>query len=246
MGKTVAIVPKIGTLEADFFYFCFKREMKMKRTGICKTIMIAAAVLLVSCEGKPGQYREVSGLKSPDGSLAMSFALDSKGAPCYRLDRLGEAVILPSRLGFDLMDGSSLREGFSVVKVETDSLDEVWNPVWGEEESIRNHYNEALVTLRDSLGRVMKVRFRLFDEGLGFRYEFPMENALSYFDIKEEITQFALTGDHTAWWISGDYDTQEYNYTRSFPGLPAAMTASGLITPRRRASLPGECRPPSR
>ncbi len=215
MGKTVAIVPKIGTLEADFFYFCFKEEMKMKRTGICKSIMIAAAVLLVSCEGKPGQYREVSGLKSPDGSLAMSFALDSKGAPCYRLDRLGEAVILPSRLGFDLMDGSSLREGFSVVKVETDSLDEVWNPVWGEEESIRNHYNEALVTLRDSLGRVMKVRFRLFDEGLGFRYEFPMENALSYFDIKEEITQFALTGDHTAWWISGDYDTQEYNYTRS-------------------------------
>ena len=169
----------------------------------------AALVAAVSCASNPSA--SVSPLlESPGGILSLGFGLSDAGRPYYSLSRGGEAVVLPSGLGFDLTDGTSLKEGFSVVSIAKDSLDEVWQPVWGEEESIRNHYNEALVSLRDSSGRVMNLRFRLYDDGLGFRYEFPLENALAYFNIKDECTEFAMTGDHTAWWVSGDYDTQEF------------------------------------
>ena len=154
-------------------------------------------------------------LSCPDGTLTLRFGLSDSGRPYYALKRGTEDVILPSALGFDLMDGTSLKEGFSVVSVAKDSLDETWTPVWGEEERIRNHYNEALVSLRDSLGNAMDIRFRLYDDGLGFRYEFPLENRLVYFKIREELSEFALAGDHTAWWLPGDYDSQEYNYKES-------------------------------
>ena len=152
-------------------------------------------------------------LQSPGGTLELQFNLTETGAPQYALLRDGADVILPSALGFDLMDGTSLKDGFVIEGIEKSTFDEVWHPVWGEEDSIRNHYNEALVTLKDKGDRVMQIRFRLYDDGLGFRYEFPMENALTYFNIKEELTEFAMTGNHTAWWVPGDYDTQEFSPT---------------------------------
>ena len=153
-------------------------------------------------------------LRSPDGRLELKFAVVA-GVPEYALDFAGQAVVLPSRLGYELIGQENLDGGFTLSGTAFNSLDETWEPVWGEESSIRNHYNELLVELKQKAGAVMQVRFRLYDDGLGFRYEFPQENALTYFKVKEELTEFAMTGDHTAWWIPGDYDTQEYNYTES-------------------------------
>ena len=187
----------------------------------CIVWLSAFLLMAVSCVEKAPVLDETL-LSCPDGTLTLRFGLSDSGRPYYALKRGAEDVILPSALGFDLMDGTSLKEGFSVVSVAKDSLDESWTPVWGEEERIRNHYNEALVSLRDSLGNAMDIRFRLYDDGLGFRYEFPQKNRLVYFNIREELTEFALTGDefalagdHTAWWLPGDYDSQEYNYKES-------------------------------
>ena len=167
----------------------------------------------------------------------MSFHLTGDGTPEYTLDYDGRPVILNSGMGFELRgvlkaqkidynaDGTvtksdwkpceSLHDGFVVESVERSSHDETWTPVWGEEDSIRNNYNELAVNLvQASTERRLVIRFRLFNDGLGFRYEFPSQKNLNYFVIKEELTQFAMTADHTAWWIPGDYDTQEYNYTQ--------------------------------
>lgn len=154
---------------------------------------------------------------SPNGKITMAFALQEDGSPAYTLTYKTKTVIKPSRLGFWLKDDKqSLLNGFSITKIDSTRFDETWKPVWGEEESVRNHYNEMAVTLtQQETGRVMVIRFRLFDEGLGFRYEFPLQKNLVYFIIKEERTEFAMTGDHTAYWIPGDYDTQEYDYTTS-------------------------------
>ncbi len=184
-----------------------------------KTILIAAIVALATlpCAAQLG---DAITLTSPDGNLVMKFAL-TDGVPTYSLDFGGQAVILPSRLGFELKGSRQLTGGFVFVDQERSSFDETWEPVWGEEASIRNHYNELLVKLQQPSARdgekpvAMHVRFRLYDDGMGFRYEFPMENALTYFMIQEEMTQFALTGDHIAWWIPGDYSTQEFRPTRS-------------------------------
>ena len=205
-------------------------------------LLLAAAVLLAACGPKaPKMPADAVVLRSPDGQLELKFAV-LDGVPEYALDHAGQAVVLPSRLGFELLDRESLDGGFTLTDTAFDSFDETWEPVWGEETSIRNHYNELLVTLEQrpeaargaqsgvsvtdpeytgdlgnpyGKGAVMQVRFRLYDDGLGFRYEFPQENALTYFKVGEELTEFAMTGDHTAWWIPGDYDTQEYNYTES-------------------------------
>lgn len=156
-------------------------------------------------------------LQSPDKQLLMTFSLLSDGTPSYTLSYKGKVVIKPSKLGFELKnDKKSLRNDFVLTDTKTATFDESWKPVWGEVASIRNHYNELAVTLNQKeTDRQMVVRFRLFNEGLGFRYEFPLQKNLSYFVIKEEKTQFAMTGDHTAFWIPGDYDTQEYDYTTS-------------------------------
>ena len=171
-------------------------------------------------------------LLSPNGQLEMQFSID-KGKPTYTLSYKGKTVIAPSHLGIELKgeaqrrdfndfdaknEGSSysLLNGFSVKSTETSTFDETWKTVWGEESEIRNHYNELAVTLQQGVtDRIMVIRFRLFDDGLGFRYEFPQQKNLNYFVIKEERTQFAMTGDHIAYWIPGDYDTQEYDYTVS-------------------------------
>ncbi|WP_445737848.1 glycoside hydrolase family 97 protein [Mariniflexile sp.] len=156
-------------------------------------------------------------LKSPNGELAMQFSLKSDGTPTYQLSYKSKPVIKTSSLGLELKDEEkSLLNDFTISNTETTTFDDTWTPVWGEVKAIRNHYNELAVTLTQSeTNRIVIIRFRLFDEGLGFRYEFPTQKNLIYFVIKEEKTQFAMTGDHTAFWIPGDYDTQEYDYTES-------------------------------
>ena len=192
--------------------------------------------MAVSCAQKQAPVTDVQTLKSPDGNVEMTFQLTAEGTPQYALSYGDEKVILPSDLGFEFRgvlkaqklvynaDGTiskvdrepsySFYDGFAVESVETSTFDETWEPVWGEEAQIRNNYNELLVNLvQTSSEKKMSVRFRLYNDGLGFRYEFPYQKNLSYFVIKEEMTQFALAGDHTAWWLPGDYDTQEYNFT---------------------------------
>jgi glucan 1,4-alpha-glucosidase len=156
-------------------------------------------------------------LQSPDQQVNLQFSLGPKGEPTYTLQRKGQSVIQPSRLGFDLKnDEVNLLDGFEITDSTRTSLDETWAPVWGEESQIRNHYNELLIGLiQKSTGRKINIRFRAFNEGIGFRYEFPAQEKLGYFVIQEEKTQFAMTGDHTAFWIPGDYDTQEYDYVES-------------------------------
>ena len=179
------------------------------------TLLVAISAVAMACGTKaPQMPSDAVSLRSPDGRLELKFAVMA-GVPEYSLDFAGQAVVLPSRLGYELVDQENLDGGFTLTGTAFNSLDETWEPVWGEEASIRNHYNELLVKLKQEGGAVMQVRFRLYDDGLGFRYEFPQENALTYFRVKEELTEFAMTGDHTAWWIPGDYDTQEYNYTES-------------------------------
>jgi len=154
-------------------------------------------------------------IKSPDGNITVSFNIDN-GVPTYQMSYKEKPVIKKSSLGFQLMDGNDLMTGFSQQKVETNTFDETWKPVWGEEKEIRNHYNELAVTLnQESTERQMIIRFRVYDDGIGLRYEFPQQKKLIYFVIKEEKTQFAMAGNHKAFWIPGDYDTQEYDYTTS-------------------------------
>ncbi|WP_294453199.1 glycoside hydrolase family 97 protein [uncultured Bacteroides sp.] len=177
-------------------------------------------------------------LTSPDGNFIMNFSLNQEGAPVYELTYKNKAVIKPSTLGLELkkedankkttfdwkertdkdrLDAkTNLMTGFTIKDTETSTFDETWKPVWGEESEIRNNYNELAVTLEQPENdRHIIIRFRLFNDGLGFRYEFPQQKNLNYFVIKEEHSQFAMAGDHTAFWIPGDYDTQEYDYTTS-------------------------------
>ena len=156
-------------------------------------------------------------LKSPEGKFAMEFSLLKDGTPSYTLTYKNKEVVKSSKLGLELKnDEKSLLNDFTVIDTKTTTFDEIWKPVWGEVAKIRNHYNELAVTLNQKeTDRQLVIRFRLFDDGLGFRYEFPSQKNLTYFVIKEERTQFAMTGDHTAFWIPGDYDTQEYDYTKS-------------------------------
>ncbi|WP_298530795.1 glycoside hydrolase family 97 protein [uncultured Algibacter sp.] len=156
-------------------------------------------------------------LISPDGELIMSFSLKNNGMPTYQLSYKNQEVIKESHLGLELKhDEKSLLNDFTILSTENLTFDETWIPVWGEEKEIRNHYNELAVSLKqEETDRIMLIRFRLFNEGLGFRYEFPSQENLVYFVIKDEKSQFAMTGDHTAFWIPGDYDTQEYDYTKS-------------------------------
>ena len=189
--------------------------------------MLALPSFAQSYPKAPAMPADALTLQSPDGQLQLEFAVVN-GQPQYALDRAGKPVVLPSRMGFTLEWRDDLAHAFVLKDKAYSSFDETWEPVWGEEAHIRNHYNEMLVTLEQPVGSVesmdksttkkatvMKIRFRLYDDGLGFRYEFPRENALAYFWVKEELTEFAMTGDHTAWWIPGDYDTQEYNFTES-------------------------------
>lgn len=157
---------------------------------------------------------------SPSGNVKLSFSLSETGQPTYEMTYKDKAVIKPSHLGLELAKDkhaskgeqeTDLMDGFKVTNTQTSTFDETWKPVWGETATIRNHYNELQVNLRqEAAGRDIIIRFRVYDDGMGLRYEFPQQESLNYFLIKEEHTQFAMAGDHTAWWIAGDYDTQEY------------------------------------
>lgn len=194
-----------------------------------KRILLSAALICIAL-GAMAQK-----VTSPDGKMELSFSLDN-GRPTYTLRVDGKTVVAPSHLGYQLKkdngekstdfdwkpsratDKEASRKAdffsdFTLEKFENNSFDETWKPVWGEESSIRNHYNELLVQLKQTKNnRFLNIRFRLFDDGLGFRYEFPDQKDLTYFVVAEELTEFAMTGNHTAWWVAGDYDTQEYNY----------------------------------
>ena len=194
-----------------------------------KRILLSAALICVAL-GAMAQK-----VTSPDGKMELSFALDN-GRPTYTFSVDGKTVVAPSHLGYQLKkengekstdfdwkpsratDKEASRKAdffsdFTLEKFENNSFDETWKPVWGEESRIRNHYNELLVQLKQTKNnRFLNIRFRLFDDGLGFRYEFPDQKDLTYFVVAEELTEFAMTGNHTAWWVAGDYDTQEYNY----------------------------------
>ncbi|MBS7290511.1 MAG: glycoside hydrolase family 97 protein [Bacteroidales bacterium] len=204
-----------------------------------KTIAILASILLfsVSCSQNAGNQAQepLFTMASPDGELTMGFYMTAQGTPQYSLNFRDKPVVLPSSLGYELRGSLKAQKvvinadnitkedkeasymfntGFEVLSVDNDSFDETWTPVWGEESSIRNNYNEMAVELAQGEKRLI-IRFRLFDDGLGFRYEFPEQPSLTYFVIKEELTEFRMAGDHTAYWIPGDFDTQEYEYTES-------------------------------
>ncbi len=161
-------------------------------------------------------------VSSPDGNVTVKFSLADGGVPTYEMTYKNKAVVKPSRLGLELVkskhaskgkEETDLMDGFTVTDTKTSSFDETWTPVWGETSTIRNNYNELEVDLNQpATKRNIVIRFRVYDYGMGLRYEFPQQNELNYFIIKEEHTEFAMTGDHTAYWIPGDYDTQEYDY----------------------------------
>lgn len=173
---------------------------------------LLSAFLLVACCVANAQQ-----LASPDQNLELKFGLSPKGEPTYELAYKKKPVIKTSKLGLELKGAPSFLDGFQIDKSEKSSFDETWSPVLGEQKNIRNHYNELLVTLSQKAvnGRYIRIRFRLFNDGLGFRYEFPEQKHLNHFVIKEEKTQFALAGDHKAFWLPGDYDTQEYSTVTS-------------------------------
>lgn len=176
-----------------------------------KKLFMLASLLLAFC-----LTSEAGEVTSPSGNIKVDFTL-SGTVPTYTVTYNGKTVIKPSRLGYQVAKGGKdLLDGFMVIGEEKSTFDETWTPVWGENKTIRNHYNDMLVKLRqDATDVYMNIRFRVYDDGVGFRYEFPTEGKLEYFVIKEERTEFAMTGDHTAWWIPGDYDTQEYEYTKT-------------------------------
>lgn len=184
-------------------------------------------------------------VKSPNGNVSVKFSLDN-GRPVYEVSYKKRAVVKPSYLGLELaktkhaskgMEETSLMDGFVVAKTDTSTFDETWKPVWGETATIRNHYNELAVTLNQpATKRNIVIRFRVYDDGMGLRYEFPQQEELNYFVIKEEHTQFAMAGDHKAFWIPGDYDTQEYETVESklseIRGLmKSAITPNSSQTP---------------
>lgn len=177
-----------------------------------KKILALIAFFTVSCS----LFSYAESVNSPDGRIKVNFYLDN-GRPTYTVDFNETPIVKPSHLGLQLSKGGKdLMDGFTIADKTTDSFDETWQPVWGEESSIRNNYNELAVTLsQESTKRHIVVRFRVFNDGVGFRYEFPRQENLVYFTLKEEKTEFAMAGDNTAWWIPGDFDTQEYSFTKS-------------------------------
>jgi len=193
-----------------------------------RKFLLAALFLISSLLATQAQT-----ITSPDKNLTLTFGLKENGVPTYQLTYKQKQVIKTSKLGVETKDVPSFLNGFTITKTEQATFDETWNPVWGEQKSIRNHYNELSVTLTQKAvkDRFIRIRFRLFNDGLGFRYEFPSQPNLNYFIIKEEHTQFALAGDHKAFWLPGDFDTQEYstvtsNLSEIRGKMKAAVTAN--------------------
>lgn len=225
----------------------------MGRINKIISMMLGAAMTLAAAGGCSSEDTKTAtaALLSPDKNLEMKFSMSDNGTPYYSLDYKGKHIILDSRLGFLLRGDLNVSEvkvqgdkidkvdkhpqidfyrDFEVADVKTDSLDYIWAPVWGEEDSIRCHYNELTVSLKHKpTGRDMAIRFRLFNDGLGFRYEFGPMAWPEYFIINDELTEFAMAEDYTAFWIPGDFDTQEYEYTRSRISEIPSLVADQLL-----------------
>lgn len=225
----------------------------MGRINKIISMMLGAAMTLAAAGGCSSEdtKTETAALLSPDKNLEMRFSMSDNGTPYYSLDYKGKHIVLDSRLGFLLRGDLNVSEvkvqgdkidkvdkhpqidfyrDFEVADVKTDSLDYTWAPVWGEEDSIRCHYNELTVSLKHKpTGRDMAIRFRLFNDGLGFRYEFGPMAWPEYFIINDELTEFAMAEDYTAFWIPGDFDTQEYEYTRSRISEIPSLVADQLL-----------------
>lgn len=189
----------------------------MKRIKLIAFLLVCS-VIAVAQEMQNGMPNVIKSVNSPQGKVCLAFSIQN-GKPCYRVAYKDKDVVKKSFLGLELakskhaskgMGETDLMDGFVLADDKTTTFDETWKPVWGESAAIRNHYNELAVTLKQpKTNREMIVRFRVYDDGVGFRYEFPQQKELNYFIIKEEHTQFAMAGDHKAWWLPGDYDTQE-------------------------------------
>lgn len=179
---------------------------------------------------------------SPDGQLQLTFALDASGKPQYSIQYKKQAVLNPSHLGVATVDVPSFVDGFTIAQTDTRTEDTTWTPVMGEEKSIRNHYRELLVTLAQPAyqNRYIRIRFRVYNDGVGFRYEFPQQPGLNYFIIREEKTEFNLATDATAFWQPGDYDTNEYPYTTSrVSEIPVKQKAATIqITAQQPIATP--------
>lgn len=175
--------------------------------------LFCVALIAVFCGGMASPGIEAAEVSSPSGVVTVNADVID-GVPTYSVSYKDKAVILPSVLGMQLTGAPDMTDGFRLDSVATSTFDEYWHPVWGENSTIRNNYNELVLYLEQpEHRRKMNLRFRVYDDGVGFRYEFPQDGELNYFVVKDEKTQFAMNGDHTAWWIAGDYDTQEYDYT---------------------------------
>lgn len=181
-------------------------------------VLLLCSVMAMAQGESEGNSNKWETAASPNGKVVVRFGIDN-GRPYYTVQYGTKDVIKKSFLGLELakdkhaskgMKETSLMDGFELMQTIKTSYDDTWKPVWGETDEIRNHYNEMTVSLLQAeSNRNIKICFRVYDDGVGFRYEFPQQKDLNYFIIKEEHTQFAMAGDHKAWWLPGDYDTQE-------------------------------------
>ncbi len=185
----------------------------MKLTYIMQKLPLAMAIV-VAAIGLDACSNQDTNLQSPSGDVKVAFKLNADGQPEYAVSFQGEEIIKPSTMGFELLDGSTIAKGFKIDKVTHSSADSYWVPVWGENDSIRDHYNAMTVAMTDDAGVKLNIEFRVYDDGAAYRYVFP-EQATKEIRIKEELSQFAMGGDYEAWWIPGDYDTQEYEYNHT-------------------------------
>jgi len=217
--------------------------------SVVRRSLALVAGLLASAAVEQSAAEAGRQIASPNGKLSLSFRLTPDGQPAYALSLGAKTVLRESRLGIELANDPGLTRGFVLDSVEENAVDETWEPVWGEERRVRDNHRELLVTLRQPSGkdRRLVVRFRLFDDGLGFRYEIPRQDGVDYLVVSDEETEFKLTGDHTAFWIPGDSDSNEYTYTTG-PLSKVDATISERFTEiavRAPASITGWNRPHS-
>jgi hypothetical protein len=185
-------------------------------------------ILLVLFVGKNAYTQSTCSTTSPNGNVVLTLRNAPTGEISYQVDYKKKAIIAPSRLGFSLSKPKVMLSRFVISAVDSSQKDETWQPVWGEVKQIRNHYRELVVDLKQKggAGIVLRLRFRVFDEGLGFRYEFPKQDALNHFVVADEQSQFRFTADHRLFWMPGDYDTNEYLYNDTKISEIAALEAA--------------------
>lgn len=188
---------------------------------VCCLFFIAAASTGLWAQ-KSGDGKSVA---SPNGKIKVSFGLSAKGEPYYSVSYLSKSIIGKSKMGFLARNGS-LKDQFTLASSKSATFDENWKPVWGEVASIRNHYNELTVSLQQKGGKALDITFRAFDDGVGFRYAFPAQSGQDSLFVQDELTEFQMTGDHTAWWIPGDWDSNEHLYSTT---LVSKIDASNYL-----------------